>query len=214
MEELKALANDIPAQRCQTSPNKNRPSSRSYMRNSYNASKSNYTQNTRNISPNAVTVEEFQEYYEIFCTAFIKKRDDELERKRRLKEDKELAELQDKPTINPRPQTRQHIPLLDRTPILNARRDREIEKMRKEKEEKLKKELEELTFHPKINPRSKELVSPTRDYLKNGRLYSRPSKGSPNSARRNKKGLFKPTINEHSRFMAVSFLLFIFPDLI
>jgi len=158
----------------------------------------------RSLSPNTISVEEFSEYYDIFCIAFLKRREEELERKRRLKEELELAELQDKPHINSKPPTRQHIPLLDRTPILNARREREIEKIRKEKEEKLKKELEELTFQPKINERSKELVSPTREYLRNGKLYSRNLKGSPNGARKKNKGLFHPSINDHSRSIAVS----------
>lgn len=98
---------------------------------SLSTSQLNYTPDYfRNFSPSKVTVEEFEEYYEIFCINFLKRREEELERKRREQAEQELAELQDRPNINSNP-NKKHIPLLARTPLLNARREKEIERMRK-----------------------------------------------------------------------------------
>lgn len=177
---------------------------------SLNASQTNYTgvpTYLRDFSPSKVTVEEFEEYYEIFCINFLKRREEELEKKRRAQAELELAELQDRPHINANP-NKHHIPLLQRTPLLNARREKEIEKMRKEKEAKLAKELEELTFKPNINERSRGLASssPTKSYYNSSSTNQGSSrKKSPKKAR--KVGTFKPKINETSRAIAVIFLM-------
>lgn len=160
----------------------------------------------RDFSPSKVTVEEFEEYYEIFCINFLKRREEELERKRRAQAELELSELQDRPHINANP-NKHHIPLLQRTPLLNARREKEIEKMRREKEAKLAKELEELTFKPNINERSRGLASssPTKSYCNSSSTNQSGKKKSPKKAR--KVGTFKPKINETSRAIAVNLFL-------
>jgi len=91
---------------------------------------------------------------------------------------------------------------VERTATLNARKEEELNKLRREKEEKLQQELKELTFMPKINEKSRAILatSPRKD-----RGQSRPQE-SPEPE------LFIPKINRNSHAIAVSFL-FLYPSL-
>ena len=195
MKELKNIKNDLSQTRDQqkTGVFQNTPSK------DRDLSPNNYMQN---FSPNRVVSEdEFKEYYDKFCIAFLQKKEEELLRKRKLKSDQELAELQDKPTLISKPNSRKYIPLMDRTPILDAKRAREMEKLRQERDQKLQKELDELTFKPKINERSKSICSPKKD--QGSRSKSQIRDVSPVATSKINEELFKPKINQNSKHIAV-----------
>lgn len=127
----------------------------------------------------------------------MKRREKELAKRRQEKEQLELAQLQDKPTLVTRPNEKKHIPLLQRTPILNARKEKQIAKLREERDAKLEKEFLELTFKPKLNERSLALASPDREKVRTK---------SPNKATA-EEALFKPKIDRNSEALAVTFTI-------
>ena len=198
MKELKGIKDELSQTReqqrtgsFQNTPSKNR-----------DLSPKSYVQNFEGFSPNrVVTEDEFKEYYDKFCIAFLKKKEEELLKKRKEKADQELAEMKDKPTLVSKPNSRKYIPLMDRTPILDAKRAREIEKLRQERDEKLQKELDELTFKPKINERSKSICSPKKD--QGSRSKSQIRDLSPVANSKINEALFKPKINQNSNNIAV-----------
>lgn len=155
-----------------------------------------------------VTPTKFHKHYEKFCKEFLDRKEEGLQQKRREKQDAEVSVLQDKPKLVSKAQTKPYVPLLDRTPIMDARRDRELEKIKQEKEEKLLRELEELTFAPKINPKSKKLGSPGREKIMKIYLQTRFNHSS-GSGRKTERS-HTPTINSKSRNIAVIYFMKIF----
>ena len=152
----------------------------------------------KSFSPEKKSAGNFDEYYDKYCVGFLKRREKELAKRRQEKEEQELAELKDKPTLITRNNDKKHIPLLQRTPILNARREKQIEKMREEKNAKIEKEFSELTFKPKLNEKSLALASPRRENIRT----KSPSKAPED-------GFFKPKIDKNSEALAVNYFSYL-----
>lgn len=135
------------------------------------------------------------------------KKEENLEQKRKEKKEAEVAGLQDKPKLIAKAQTKPYVPLLDRTPIMDARRERELEKIKQEKEDKLLKELEELTFAPKINSNSRKMASPSKEKIMKIYLQTRFNHHSQMSDRKGSRSPHTPKINSKSRNIAVIYFL-------
>lgn len=148
--------------------------------------------------------QQFNTFYDKFCTGFLNKKEEELNKKRIEKACEELQAIQEKPNITKRAQTKAHVPLLDRTPLLDAKRAHQMQKIKREKEEKMMKELEELTFKPEINPKSKKMRTPKREPI----IYGVQPKNPYIYEQNDDPNMFKPRINPLSHHIAVKTFLF------
>lgn len=110
-------------------------------------------------SPQKKSVQEFDEYYKKSFEKFLKKKESDLEKKKKQIEEAEAVELKHKPNLISKQQNNNRIPLVDRMAYIKAKKEKEIARMKKEKEEKEERELKELTFAPKINSNSVSLSS-------------------------------------------------------
>ena len=132
----------------------------------------------------------------------MKKKEDDLEKMRKEKEDVEAVELKYKPNLIAKQNNKRHIPLVDRVGIIQAKKQKEIDRQKREQEERVQRELKEYTFAPKINHQGsaskKEHESQSQSIIKAKDQLDPSTKGDS----------FHPKINQKSKNMAVSIFPF------
>jgi len=155
---------------------------------------------------------DFDDFYEQTCKAYLEQKKSKLEALQKEKMDKEAGPSNFRPQIKHVPTSLDNLPFHERIKLKVAKRNQQLEQLRKEMEElREKKETEELTFKPKIySKNSKSHFTLGNELLKNPPDLKCLKLPEPEvSDKEDEEGLYRPKIDKNSEKIAVYILGFL-----